>query len=150
MPIFKRYIHILIELFLAKITSKLYLVSKEDTLFAKMIGMKNKEDIFYVGNGINSELFKPINLEEKYKAKSKLGLNKENIVIGLVARLVEEKGILDLFDAFRYLIFDIKFTIRRYLGVIVCDVNFRIYLISKYLSYVSIISSEIFVTLIGI
>ena len=102
MPILKRYIHIMIEILLAKITSKFYLVSGEDTLFARMIGMKNKEDIFYIGNGINPELFKPINFEEKCKAKSDLGLRKENIVIGFVARLVEEKGILELFDAFKY------------------------------------------------
>ena len=108
MPILQRYIHIVIEILLAKITSKFYLVSKEDTLFASMIGMKNKEDIFFIGNGINSELFKPINFEEKCKAKEDLGLNKENIIIGFVARLVEEKGLLELFDAFRYLINDSK------------------------------------------
>jgi len=108
MPILKRYIHIIIEILLAKITSKFYLVSEEDTLFARMIGMKNKEDIFYVGNGINSELFKPINFEKKCQAKLDIGLKKDNLVIGFVARLIEEKGILELFDAFRYLVNDYK------------------------------------------
>ena len=106
MPILQRYIHIMIEILLAKITSKFYLVSKEDTLFASMLGMKDKEDIFYIGNGINSELFKPSNIEEKWKAKADLGLKKENITIGIVARLIKEKGLLELFGAFRYLIKD--------------------------------------------
>lgn len=108
MPIMKRYLHIFIEMLLARITSKLYLVSKEDTLFAKIIGMKSKEDIFYTGNGINSELFFPKNHEEKLEAKSELGLKKDVLVIGFVARLVEEKGILELLEAFRYLINDYK------------------------------------------
>ena len=108
MPLLKRYIHIIIEILLAKITSKFYLVSKEDTLFSTMIGMKKKKDIFYIGNGINSQLFKPSNAEEKFNAKSEIGLNQEYIVIGLVARLVKEKGIIELFEAFKYLMNDYK------------------------------------------
>ena len=108
MPLLKRYFHILIEIILAKITSKFYLVSKEDTLFAKIIGMKSKKDIFYIGNGINSKLFFPTNDEKKIEAKLKLGFKKHSLVIGFVARLVEEKGILELLEAFRYLLNDYK------------------------------------------
>ena len=104
MNIYKRLFHIFLEFSLAKITDYIFCVSNEDTIFSKTLGFKETNKIFYTGNGINHLYYSPTSEKEKISIKTKYGLVKESIVIGFVGRLVEDKGIKELLDAFALLL----------------------------------------------
>lgn len=56
-----------------------------------------------LGNGVDLERFKPATSETKASARRRLDLSPDQIAIGFVGRLVEEKGLLELFEAVREL-----------------------------------------------
>ena len=59
--------------------------------------------IKYLGNGIDTQKFNPSKFSNDFifKKKAELGIDSNKKVVGIVARLVEEKGYLDLFSAFK-------------------------------------------------
>lgn len=104
MSLYKRFFHIFLEFFLAKITDYIFCVSSEDTIFSKTLGFKKSSEIFYTGNGINHLNYNPPNDFEKISYRSEYGLSKESLVIGFVGRLVEDKGIRELLQSFESLL----------------------------------------------
>jgi glycosyltransferase involved in cell wall biosynthesis len=54
-----------------------------------------------LGNGIDLDRFTPATKQSRDAIRRKLGISDETIVVGAVGRLVEEKGYVELFDAFR-------------------------------------------------
>ena len=104
MNIYKRFFHIFLEFFLAKITDYIFCVSSEDTIFSKTLGFKDTNKIFYTGNGIDHLCYSPPSEKEKILIRSKYGLVREACVIGFVGRLVEGKGINELLNAFAFLL----------------------------------------------
>lgn len=103
MPIFLRFFHISIEFLLSKLTNTILTVSKEDYVITSILGMKNPKKINYLGNGVNVDKFSPSSEENKNYLRKKFNLEKQDLVIGCVGRLVVEKGFLELFDAFKLL-----------------------------------------------
>jgi glycosyltransferase involved in cell wall biosynthesis len=73
----------------------------EDIQTAVKNGICKPEKIVYLGNGINLQEFDPDGIDpvkrEKLRREFKIGDNDH--VIGFVGRLVEEKGLLELFQA---------------------------------------------------
>ncbi len=57
----------------------------------------------YFGDGIDTQRFNPKRFSKEHigNKKKEIGLDPSKRVIGIVARLVKEKGFLDLFDAFK-------------------------------------------------
>lgn len=99
----KRKFFILIEKIAASCSSLIFSVNKED------IGTAIKEKICkpslikYLGNGINLSRFNPDVFSQEFikNKKKELNIDPKKKVIGIVARLVKEKGYLDLFEAFK-------------------------------------------------
>ena len=105
-PYLKRRFFVFIERVSSNFSTKIFFRNKEDFNVAikERIGnaIKNK----YFGDGIDIERFNPENfsndfLEEK---KKRLNISLNVPVVGIVARLVKEKGYVDLFSAFKRVI----------------------------------------------
>jgi len=54
-----------------------------------------------LGNGIDLARFTPTTKQRRDAVRRELGISDETVVVGAVGRLVEEKGYVELFDAFR-------------------------------------------------
>ncbi|MBK6517863.1 MAG: glycosyltransferase family 4 protein [Polyangiaceae bacterium] len=75
----------------------------EDVRTAVSVGICPSERIELLGNGIDLTRFRPdaLSAEVITQHKSALGIPEDALVIGFVGRMVAEKGLLELFDAFR-------------------------------------------------
>jgi glycosyltransferase involved in cell wall biosynthesis len=99
----KRKIFIFAERLAAKCSTLIFSQNKEDIDTAVKEKICDADKIEYLGNGINLERFNPDNFSAGFVAEQKrdLGLPANSKIIGIVARLVKEKGYLDLFEAFK-------------------------------------------------
>lgn len=101
--------------FLAKFSEKIimgcadYIIAISPSLMQSAIsdGMTkpNKIEVFGSGSskGVNTEIFQPNseNISKGCEIRKKLGILDNDIVIGYVGRLATEKGIYELYDAFK-------------------------------------------------
>lgn len=99
MPIFKRLIFILAELVMRPFTDLLFTQSSEDASNAASLNIMNKQRIFDIGNGVDTNRFNPSAI---YKVENFDELNGK-LVIGMVSRLVQEKGIVEFLEAAKML-----------------------------------------------
>jgi len=99
----KRRFFIFIEKIAAKCSDLVFFVNKEDMETALRERICSKKVIKYLGGGIDVEKFNPDIFSQSFLAgkRGKLGIKPNYRVIGIVARLVREKGYLDLFRAFK-------------------------------------------------
>jgi glycosyltransferase involved in cell wall biosynthesis len=105
-PYFKKRFFILIEKIAAKYSDAIFFRNIEDFETAKKEKIGNINLIRHTGDGIDilrfsPERFTPNFIQEK---KNKLGIPADKIILGIVARLVREKGYLELFSAFKKVI----------------------------------------------
>ncbi len=98
----KRILFVPIEKIISLIVHKAFSLNKEDVHLLGEWGIYPAEKIVYLGAGINLERFDPSRFSEEYVAKKKaeLGIAHDAKVVGIVARLVKEKGYTTLFQAF--------------------------------------------------
>jgi len=98
----KRKFFILAEKIAGKCSDLVFFVNKEDMETAVKEKICRPEVIRYFGGGINCFKFNPNNFSKEliFKKKRELGINGNGKVIGIVARLVREKGYLEFFEAF--------------------------------------------------
>jgi glycosyltransferase involved in cell wall biosynthesis len=94
---------ILAEKIAAKCSNLIFSQNKEDikTLIKEKIAEPDK--IKYLGNGVDVDKFSPAKFSEEFIANKKreLGISEDYKILGTIGRLVEEKGYLDLFVAFK-------------------------------------------------
>jgi glycosyltransferase involved in cell wall biosynthesis len=97
MPRYKKYFFILIEKYLSRFTDLLFCQSNEDVLEAIKRNIISSKKVYAIGNGVDINKFN-IQLFEKNVTNNRriIGIPKNAIVVGIVARLVEEKGINEL------------------------------------------------------
>ncbi len=104
-PPLRRRIFIFLERIAAKCSSVIFFVNREDMQTALDEKICRKKIMRYFGGGIDLSRFNPGAFTEESILEKKSGLkiasNKK--IIGIVARLVEEKGYMDLFKAFKYI-----------------------------------------------
>lgn len=79
--------------------------NRSDVNTAKREGLYQKKKILFLGNGIDVARFSPSDRlqEVRMKIRRSLGLPPECHVVGIVARLVREKGLHELLEAVRML-----------------------------------------------
>ncbi|SHF28258.1 Glycosyltransferase involved in cell wall bisynthesis [Seinonella peptonophila] len=96
-----------IEKFFARyFTSMLHLVSKEDYELCIRKHFKTENSIFHINNGVDfRDRFNPkhVSESEKIRLRNEFSINKNDIVFTFIGRLVKEKGIFELIDAFQEL-----------------------------------------------
>ena len=99
MPILKRLIFILAELAMRPFTDLLFTQSSEDASNAASLNIMNKQRIFDIGNGVDTSRFNPSVI---YRVEN-LDILNDKLVIGIVSRLVQEKGIVEFLEAAKML-----------------------------------------------
>jgi glycosyltransferase involved in cell wall biosynthesis len=98
----KRALFVPIEKITSFIVHRAFSLNREDVKILTEWGIYPKEKMVYLGAGINLDRFNP----EKYKGdflrkkKAQLDIPPDAPVVGIVARLVKEKGYIPLFRAF--------------------------------------------------
>ena len=91
----KRSIFILAEKIMRPFTDVLFTQSAEDAVDARDHGIMPNERIIAIGNGVDKSKFDP----SLIYSDPNIFLGKDNIVIGMVSRLVKEKGVVEFLDA---------------------------------------------------
>lgn len=95
----KFYFFVILEKIFGFITDILFTQSFEDQQFAIKFNFLSKKKIFNIGNGVDINKFNPNNIKTKTLFKSKLMIPKGSFTIGLICRLVKEKGLLEFLNA---------------------------------------------------
>jgi glycosyltransferase involved in cell wall biosynthesis len=94
----KRYFFILLEKIAAINNDYIFCQSHEDYFDAIRFNLIKKNKISCLGNGVDITKFNP-NKYINNNLKENLGIPNNSIVIGIIARLVKEKGYLEFFEA---------------------------------------------------
>ncbi|MAN24006.1 MAG: glycosyltransferase family 1 protein, partial [Gemmatimonadetes bacterium] len=77
-------------------TDHLLFQSKEDYNYAKMKNFKDSDRLHLIGNGVDERRFNPKKFPQARQEKRfELELKDNNFVVGMVTRLVREKGCVD-------------------------------------------------------
>ena len=101
---FKRWLFATMARLAASCADVVLCQSREAMDAAVRSGICRYDRIVFLGNGIDIRRFDrhTLNPRDIHRARKQLGLDETRPVIGFVGRLVREKGILDLFDAMRW------------------------------------------------
>ncbi len=101
-----RKFYITMERIAAKCSSVILSQNPEDIQTAVELGICRPEKIKLLGNGVDLSKFDPsrFNGDFKRQMRDRLGIPQNAIVVGIIGRLVREKGFLELFEALRNII----------------------------------------------
>ena len=89
----KHFLFVQIEKYLARKTNVIFSVNHEDIETAKYYNIATKNEIVYSGPaGVNLDRFKSCHNFDKNERKSSFGYNPHCIIVGMIGRLVWEKG----------------------------------------------------------
>ena len=102
----KRFFYITMEWIAARCSTMILSQNSEDIETAIKLNICKKEKIKLLGNGVDLEKFNPGRFDGKCKKKIRRQNNiPENaVVVGIIGRLVREKGFLELFQAVKKII----------------------------------------------
>ncbi|MEP6651718.1 MAG: glycosyltransferase family 4 protein [Myxococcales bacterium] len=90
------------ELWTAKLAHRLLSQSREDIDVVQRFHMKRPELVDYIGNGIDITRFHPdVMRSARARMRAELGIGPDDVVVGMVGRLVREKGFVEFFTAMR-------------------------------------------------
>lgn len=103
-PRVKRAAWIALERLQARFSDLILSQNPEDIETAVREGICPRDRIEWLGNGVDLDRFNPERISETNirQLRSKLGLERPTRVIGFVGRLVREKGVMELFNAFHH------------------------------------------------
>lgn len=92
-------IFLTLEKFNSKFTDILFTQSIEDSELAKVEKLAPLSEIEAIGNGVDIKKFHPSRVKNKNTVRGYFNLPEGAYVIGVIARLVKEKGILEFLEA---------------------------------------------------
>lgn len=99
MPRWKRRVFITLERMAGWSTDLLFCQSAEDAAEAVTEHIASKERVQAIGNGVDPRRFDPERAPTGAAARAVLGIPPEAPVVGIIGRLVREKGYVELLDA---------------------------------------------------
>ncbi|MDO8470608.1 MAG: glycosyltransferase family 4 protein [bacterium] len=98
----KKIIFMPIEWIIARIVHLAFSVNREDIASLLKKKMYSPHRVLYLGGGINVDHFNPSRFSKEFilRKRQEIGISPNALIVGIVARLVKEKGFLPLFAAF--------------------------------------------------
>ncbi len=99
MPKLKYRFYVLVEKLSGHWTDLLFTQSSEDARVAIAEGIADRSRVVNIGNGVNAELFDPASDGRKLRVRMDLGIPADAFVVGIVSRLVREKGLIEFLEA---------------------------------------------------
>jgi len=99
MPSWKRRLFVSLERFAGRFTDLLFTQSAEDAETAVQEGISPAVDTLAIGNGVDAGRFDPSVIGAGREMRRALGIPEEAFVIGIIARRVIEKGIMEFLEA---------------------------------------------------
>ncbi len=99
---FRRSLFKRLELAACRLAHHVFSQSQEDVDLILREHLLPPERLEYLGNGVNLQKFDPARFtaDERIKVRRELGIPDDAFVVGIVARMVIEKGFRELFEAF--------------------------------------------------
>lgn len=89
----------------ARWSDDLFFQSREDFDYARAHRYKTPERLHLIGNGIDERRFAPaLHLGAREEKRAELGLDADDLVVGMVTRLVREKGCIEFFQMAAHII----------------------------------------------
>lgn len=101
MPAWKRGLFVLLERFGGLFTDLLFTQSHEDAVSARDERIVPPECVLEIGNGVDTRKFDPRSVADVAEVRKSLGIPKSAFVIGIIGRMVREKGYREFFEAAR-------------------------------------------------
>lgn len=101
MPAFKRHLFVALERFGSWFTDFLFTQSAEDAQAAISEGIVGRGRVLAIGNGVDVARFDPVRLGPQQDLRRELGCADDDYLIGMISRLVAEKGVAEFLDAAR-------------------------------------------------
>lgn len=99
MPPLKRRAFVLIERFGGWFTDFVFTQSQEDASAASMEKIMPADQVLAIGNGVDVARFDPAQVGDSAELRASLGIPSGAFVIGMIGRLVREKGVVEFLDA---------------------------------------------------
>lgn len=99
MPAWKRRLFVALERFAGRFTDLLFTQSAEDADTAIQEGISSAAVTLAIGNGVDARRFDPDAIGDGGELRQALGIPARAFVIGIIARQVVEKGILEFLEA---------------------------------------------------
>lgn len=103
MPRLKRFLFVVLERLGGRYTDLLFSQSAEDADDAVKEGICRAETVLAIGNGVDVARFDPVKVGAGDTAREALGIPPDAFVIGMIGRMVREKGVADYLAAARRL-----------------------------------------------
>lgn len=102
-PFLRKRLFVLLDTIAARCSDLVFSIGREIIKTAIKEKITSPEKLVYLGRDIDTERFNPQKFDQEFTGKKKKELNipNEKKIIGIVARLVAEKGFLELFEAMR-------------------------------------------------
>ena len=100
MPPAKRKLFVFLEKFAGKFTDFLFCQSSEDAQDAVKEGIMPANQVLAIGNGVDDAKFNPLKYRDSIQENRKsVGIPEDARVVGIIARMVKEKGYHELLEA---------------------------------------------------
>jgi glycosyltransferase involved in cell wall biosynthesis len=99
MGFFKKSLYIFLERFFGLFTDLLFTQSAEDAITAKKYRLGPRKNIFAIGNGVSVKDFIPKKKSLCKGIRKTLDIPENAFVIGMICRLVKEKGVEEFLEA---------------------------------------------------
>jgi glycosyltransferase involved in cell wall biosynthesis len=99
MPKRKRGLHIFLEKVAGRMTDLMFTQSEEDARTAVEKKLLPSGRVYAIGNGVDTNKFNPNNYSNRNTLRKELNIPKNAYIIGMIGRQVEEKGVVEFFEA---------------------------------------------------
>lgn len=99
MPPWKRRAFVMLERFGGGFTDLLFTQSAEDAAAAVDERIMAADRVFAIGNGVDAARFDPDRLGGQHGLRKALGVPEEAFLVGMIGRLVREKGVAEFLEA---------------------------------------------------
>jgi len=103
-PLVKSF-YIAMEWMAAQCSTVILSQNPEDIETAIKLGICKRDKIKLLGNGVGLSKFNPVRFDNEFikNKSSEIGVPENGVVVGIIGRLVREKGYLELFEAFKHI-----------------------------------------------